>query len=781
MEKPGETPLQQFGSCASIFGTLITIVLAILLTLNTEWYDSPLLSAIVWGIAGLFFISWLFFLVRGRSHADSAKKQLPGDLMDTPNNPGKNRTQPTIGIITALPEEYFEMKNLMVNPQEDTQPGRGAGRRYARGNIPAAAGGSHRIVLCLADQGNNASSVRATQLLQHYPTVEYIFMTGIAGGVPNPQKPVEHVRLGDIVVSDKNGVIQFDFGKKLDGTLDIRAKPVPSGAELDEAARLLLADEDDGAWMKYIEGSKIRRPKPDTDILHDSVQIEKVIRHPADSERVEGRPRVFRGPIGSSNALLKDPVLRDRLRDEYSVKAIEMEGSGIADAAWVHAKEYLVIRGISDYCDSYKDDAWKRYAALAAAAFTRALIESIPLVSAEASLPSRPPETLPESRQEVVELSPMPDWPTDGIIFITCQRLDKKELMKDLVNHGQKDSLDHARAEIHNFGLPLNLTPKWAYLKIRSGLYTFFGGLPGPGRQEGGVKVNGQSFPIPDGKALRNGDLITWFGTNHETLNIRFLLPGLKDSSDTQAISSPPGMPNVFQPQPFSEEERARYYEQDKKYLKAAEAYRRMNNHLDAARNLLLAIDNEKLSIDKARLSMDAARDYLSAGYKSQYSEAMKKGLWYKGGPVLEISIKLPDQPLVVNQHYCLEVIVKNSSYRPAYNVRIELRRHDQPGIIIGECEIPQVSPEGPEWRPQIPFTPGQSGHPVIYEMWLTFAETSMGSRLDPPLVELFKLDIDREQPAPIQITSPGEVKIFQAPVNYAEGDVGFQRLDKKE
>jgi len=55
-----------------------------------------------------------------------------------------------------------------------------------------------------------------------------------------------------------------------------------------------------------------------------------------------------------------------------------MEASGIADATWTHKIGYLVIRGICDYCDSHKNDDWQQYAAVVAAAYTRALIESMP-------------------------------------------------------------------------------------------------------------------------------------------------------------------------------------------------------------------------------------------------------------------------------------------------------------------------------------------------------------------------------------------------------------------
>jgi len=58
---------------------------------------------------------------------------------------------------------------------------------------------------------------------------------------------------------------------------------------------------------------------------------------------------------------------------------VEMEGSGIADATWNAGQHYLIIRGICDYCDENKNDLWQGYAAVAAAAYTRALISSMHL------------------------------------------------------------------------------------------------------------------------------------------------------------------------------------------------------------------------------------------------------------------------------------------------------------------------------------------------------------------------------------------------------------------
>jgi nucleoside phosphorylase len=55
-----------------------------------------------------------------------------------------------------------------------------------------------------------------------------------------------------------------------------------------------------------------------------------------------------------------------------------METAGLADAAWLREKSYFAIRGICDYCDPNKNDDWQPYAAMAAAGFVRALLESMP-------------------------------------------------------------------------------------------------------------------------------------------------------------------------------------------------------------------------------------------------------------------------------------------------------------------------------------------------------------------------------------------------------------------
>jgi|GEM_PF-939054 len=301
---------------------------------------------------------------------------------DSPSRPREPLTADvTIGIITALPKEFAAMKAAMHDCQDHNVPGPGAGRRYVLGRMKSRDEKEHRIALAMlpGGMGNNMAAARATLLLEHFPSVDAIIMVGIAGAVPSPQKPEDHVRLGDIVVSNKWGVVQYDMVK----LKEVRSSSVPPSARLIEAVALLQAEEIEGhrPWDEHIgailQQLTHKRPPQMADKLYATDDPETQLKHPKDSKRRGGRPRVFLGPIASANELLKRPDKRDELRRKFGVKAVEMEGSGIADATWNHDKGYLVVRGTCDYCDTHKNDDWQEYAAAVAAGYTRALIESI--------------------------------------------------------------------------------------------------------------------------------------------------------------------------------------------------------------------------------------------------------------------------------------------------------------------------------------------------------------------------------------------------------------------
>lgn len=293
------------------------------------------------------------------------------------------------GIVTALPKE-FAATCAMLSGAHDF-PIKDDPNDYVIGTIPAAdKSGNHVVVVTfLKRPGNNSAAAAASHLVRSFPNVQDVLMVGIAGGVPRPEDVGKHVRLGDIVVSSELGVIQYDDVKLAEGVARIRGSSMPPSAAMLGKVRLLEAKRLAGnhPWESHIgradsiEGAK--RPDPSTDRLFSAEDPQKEISHPHDDPlRRPSQPKIYYGRIGSANTLLKDPKARDALGKELDLLAFEMEGSGIADGTWMDGKWYILIRGISDYCDLHKNDpwqghtdVWQGYAAVAAAAYARSLIE----------------------------------------------------------------------------------------------------------------------------------------------------------------------------------------------------------------------------------------------------------------------------------------------------------------------------------------------------------------------------------------------------------------------
>ena len=290
----------------------------------------------------------------------------------------------TIGIATALEEEYItvneqldESKTIVIRKRRQTQT-------YVVGSIQSIDGGQHKVALVLCDPGNNAAGIRAASLINDFPNLREVIMVGIAGAVPNPEDAENHVRLGDVIVLGMQGVIQYDYIKNEKDRILPRHLPRPPSARLLDATRLIEAELRKGnnpvvnnlARTSHLPN--MRLPPESEDRLARSDDKDEFIKHPPDRKRTPDTPRVFIGPIGSANILQKDPMKRDELRDKYGIRAIEMEGSGIGDAAWRFDVGFMIIRGAVDYCDDNKTNDWHDYSAAAAAAYLRALLEMTP-------------------------------------------------------------------------------------------------------------------------------------------------------------------------------------------------------------------------------------------------------------------------------------------------------------------------------------------------------------------------------------------------------------------
>ncbi len=304
----------------------------------------------------------------------------------------KNEKDISIGILTALKEELRAIEVLVINKSIINKKKRKGNSLYFYGEIPSNDGKIHHIVYTRTFMGNNMAAIKVIQMVNDFPNVETVLMVGIAGGVPNPEDLQNHVRLGDVVVSNQDGIIQYDF-LTIEDLENYKLKPrhkkeKPNATFLEYSQHLQTFDDmEDPPWKKYIirATKKLNKVMPcsATDILINFHPNKEIINHPDDPTRIKKLPKIFSGPIASSNILLKDDRLRNRLREKYNVKAVEMEGSGVMDATWASEVGYFIIRGICDYCNQDKNDLWHDYAAIVAAAYARALIELLPVKNEE--------------------------------------------------------------------------------------------------------------------------------------------------------------------------------------------------------------------------------------------------------------------------------------------------------------------------------------------------------------------------------------------------------------
>lgn len=93
--------------------------------------------------------------------------------------------------------------------------------------------------------------------------------------------------------------------------------------------------------------------------------------------RVAGRPVIHLGPIAAGRQVSKDDQLRQDFASRFGILAFDTEYDAVIESVFGNRKDsYVIIRGIADYKDGSRKE-WQPYASLAAAAFTKAIINSL--------------------------------------------------------------------------------------------------------------------------------------------------------------------------------------------------------------------------------------------------------------------------------------------------------------------------------------------------------------------------------------------------------------------
>lgn len=285
-------------------------------------------------------------------------------------------------IITALPEEYTAVNALLNKSRKKTIKIKASTSDdntemdITVGTIKGLDGREHNIGLFeLTQSGNTDSAVYTTSLINHLPRLELVIMCGIAGGVPKA------VKLGDVVVST-SGIFQYDYGNDNGGSFISKDK----GRTCDEMTRAInnfqsYEMKNGSHWRNNIE--KIQQNTAKGFLDHPQVEFfceKDSTGQYVPEKRIRPTPIVpddHYGIIASGNSVQRDAEKRDRLYDERQVLAIEMEGAGVREAASFYKKKFVVVRGISDFCDKAKNDDWHKYASATAASYTIGLLQTM--------------------------------------------------------------------------------------------------------------------------------------------------------------------------------------------------------------------------------------------------------------------------------------------------------------------------------------------------------------------------------------------------------------------
>ncbi|KAI9673848.1 MAG: hypothetical protein M1822_009584 [Bathelium mastoideum] len=305
---------------------------------------------------------------------------------------------------------------------------------YNLGNIT----GHNVVIVGLYSSGNNATATVVSQMRMTFPNLRFGMLVGISGGVP-VKTDNGMIRLGDIIVSkpvgEHFGAVQYDHGKARSGQFerigafappptvllnaaqDLAAKQARSRIDpiktnlkrIDTNIRGLRKYKYPGIANDHLYHANYIHLKPELSCIECGCHPSQRIPRPTDKSDDDDEPSVVvhRGMIASGELVIKDAELRDKLAKAYGLLCFKMEAAGaLTDFPCI------IIRGISDYCDSHKNNRWHGFAAVAAAAYARQLFFYMPIDEVKRSISQTAENNIYQikSRHEEESLQKILEW-----------------------------------------------------------------------------------------------------------------------------------------------------------------------------------------------------------------------------------------------------------------------------------------------------------------------------------------------------------------------------------
>ncbi|KAK8057873.1 ankyrin repeat-containing protein [Apiospora saccharicola] len=374
----------------------------------------------------------------------------------------------TVGWVCALPKEQTAATAMLDERHRDRELHLKKQPNDTNTYTLGAIGGHNIVIACLPKGkfGTISAATVAAHMVSTFPAIRFGLMVGIGGAVSRK------VRLGDVVVSTPSGthpgVVQWDMGKagdhfertgslnnppnmlltaltKLETDHDTEGSKVPDYLQAvgEKNSRLRAKYEKSQLVDQLFEASYDHAREPhevEEDEMEDDAGNDDCRNcDPAQTVKRKSRDMmVHYGTIASGNQVIKNAKLRDQLSIDLggNILCVEMEAAGLMDNF-----PCIVIRGICDYADSHKNDAWQEHAAAVAAAFTKEFLSYIQASEVEGE------RTVQETLHAVC----------DGISFI-----------KDDTAHTRTMLKDQADLDVLNWLTPTNYGPQHSdYLRRR--------------------------------------------------------------------------------------------------------------------------------------------------------------------------------------------------------------------------------------------------------------------------------------------------------------------------
>ena len=201
-----------------------------------------------------------------------------------------------VGIIGAMEQEVARLKEVMENVSITTR----AGMDFYEGILEGK-----KVVVVQSGIGK-VNAGMCTQILVDLFQVEAVINTGIAGSLNND------INIGDIVLS--TDVLHHD--------MDAPGFGYPKG---------------------QIPGMKVFSFVANAALRETAVRV---------CQKVNPDIQVFEGRIVSGDQFVARAEVKNEIIKEFAGYCTEMEGAGIAHAAYLNKVSYVIIRAISDKADN---------------------------------------------------------------------------------------------------------------------------------------------------------------------------------------------------------------------------------------------------------------------------------------------------------------------------------------------------------------------------------------------------------------------------------------------